>query len=169
MQTAEAMLQSNDKIVRSSGYRCLGLIYEIGGADLQPNLDSAIRNFKEADSIFSCSISMCDLARAYMKKGKKYYPIAYIYLETAKGHELIPEVLLGLAEYFQNVDQVDLCAAKKCYIRAAMMGNFAGFFGYSKILRRMNHFIAAFLVDCLRIAIAPFIILTIGKRALIRF
>lgn len=165
LHIANGMIQAEDAKRKASGYRCRGLVYETGGVNFPRNLDEALFSFKQADAMFSSSVSMCHLARVYMKKGEIYYDIAFIYLESAENHDMIPEVLLGFAHYYQLAPQINIPRAKKFYLRAASMGSFAGFFGYSKLARAEGQYFRALLMDCLRIFTGPFIALFIRKRA----
>lgn len=115
-------------------------------------------------------IPFCYPARASIKKGDgSGYQDAFGYLQEAARSGLTPEVVLGWAHYHRTRPDVDLDAAKKFYLRAAAGGRFRGFFGYSEVARELGQNGRAFVADCIRITLGPFMALLLGKRAQNRF
>lgn len=170
LEIGNALVLSEDEGDRLSGYLCRGLAYEDGGQDLQPDIEKSIYNYRQAALIAPDPISFCYLARASMKiSGGRGYQDAFKYLQEAAGIGLTPEVILGFAHYHRTKPDADLDAAKKFYLRAAASGRFRGFFGYSEVARELRQNVRAFVADCIRITLGPFIDLLLGKRAQDRF
>lgn len=73
------------------------------------------------------SISFSYLARASMKRGGEGgYQDALKYLQEVAEIGLTPEVILGFAHYHRTEPDIDLDAAKRFYLRAAVGGRFGG-------------------------------------------
>lgn len=170
LEIGNYLVSSDDEGDRLSGYLCRGLAYEDGGKDLEPDLEKSIDNYRRASLIAPDALSFCYLARASMKIATGVgYQRAFRYLQEAEALGLTPEVILGFAYYYRTKPDVDLDAAKKNYMRAALAGRFAGFFGYAEVARLLGQNGRALVADCLRIALGPLIALLIGKRAQDRF
>lgn len=90
---------------------------------------------------------------------------AKAYLNEAARMEKSAEVLLGYAAFFHRGPGRDPRRAKSYYVRAALLGRFQGFFGYSKISRELGQLGRAALVDVVRILVGPFLALVLGARA----
>lgn len=170
LEIGERFVLSDDEGDRLSGYLCRGLAYEDGGQDLQPDVEKAIHNYRQAALIIPDPISFCHLARASMKAGTgDGYEAAFKYLQEAARTSLTPEVALGFAQYYRTKSGSDLDLAKKFYLKAAVRGRFGGFFGYSEVAREAGQNVRAFAVDCIRIALGPLMALLLGRRAQDRF
>ncbi len=166
LQVASLLLSSDDEGDKLSGYLCRGFAYEDGGEDLQPDLEKATHNFRQAALIAPDAITFCYLARTSMKRGgDSGYSHALIYLRHAADIAMTADVILGFAHYHHTKPDRDADCAKRFYLRAACRGRFAGFFGYSEVSRELGQHIRARAVDCIRIALGPFIALLIGRRA----
>jgi len=156
LRLADSLTSSMDERHRLDGYMCRGMIFEEGGPDLCVDLDKALDSYRRASLIAPNSITFTSLARVSLKR--RAYAESLRFLQIAADHELTPEVLLGFAS-----------KAKSYYLRAALKGRFSGFFGYSRMSRKMGQPVRAALVDALRIIAGPLIALAIGARARYQF
>lgn len=163
------LLRSDDEAYKLSGHLCVGLIYEEGGNDLVQDLDRATYHYHHASALSPDPIPFSYLARATMKRGPSGYTLAYKYLVEARKLGEPSEVLLGFATYYRTKPDKDLTSAKRYYLRAALQGRFAGFFGYSSVSRELGQKVRALLMDCLRLVVGPFLALLIGRAAQDRF
>ncbi len=91
------------------------------------------------------------------------------YLESAAEFEVAPELILGFAKFYEECSPADGLAAKRLYIKAALKGRFAGFFGYSRVARKMGQHGRALAVDCIRVMLGPLMALLLGKKAQYQF
>ena len=165
----KCLLSSKDESYKLAGHLCVGLVYEEGGDDLARDIDKAIFHYHHAASIAQDPISFSYLARATMKKGVCEYPAALRYLVEGANLGEPPEVLLGFAQYYRTKPEKDLILAKKYYLRAALRGRFAGFFGYSSTCRELGQKGRALAMDVVRLIVGPFLALLFGRAAQDRF
>lgn len=166
LQIGNCLLSSADEGDRLSGYLCRGSVYEGGGKDLQPDLEKAMYNFRQAALIAPDAITFCNLARTSMKRdGDIGYSDALKYLKHAADFAMTAEVILGFAHYHRMKPDKDMKCAKRFYLRAAVRGRFRGFFGYSEVARELGQNNRARAVDCIRVVLGPVIALLIGSRA----
>lgn len=143
----------------------LGLIYEFGGDEIRADLSNAIGHYRMIAYAVPSSIGYIHLARVLMKQGEKSYPAALRYLREAEREEPTPELSLAYAKYYETAPAHDYKAARQHYLKAALRGRFMGFFGYAAMSRRLGQRFRAFLVDCIRIVLGPFLFLLLGKTA----
>jgi TPR repeat protein len=167
LRLADSLTSSMDERHRLDGYMCRGMIFEEGGSDLCVDLDKALDSYRRASLIAPNSITFTSLARVSLKR--RAYAESLRFLQIAADHELTPEVLLGFAQYSEESVPMDASKAKSYYLRAALKGRFSGFFGYSRMSRKMGQPVRAALVDALRIIAGPLIALAIGARARYQF
>lgn len=164
---AQQLVGSSDEDARIDGFMCMGYVYEQGGADMEPDFDKSLDCFRRASLLAPHGITFLDLARISLKR--KDFPAALRFLHVSAGYEIMPETLLGYGQYFEEVLPPDAEKAKSHFLRAALRGRFAGFFGYSRVARASGQHGRAFLMDCARILSGPIIALAIGVRAQYRF
>ncbi|MGH8050612.1 MAG: hypothetical protein ACREPB_08150 [Arenimonas sp.] len=170
LKIGKELLQSRDESHILAGHLCVGLIYETGGFDFTPDIETAVYHYRLAAAITPDPISFCYLARALMKRNEADYLSAYKYLNFAKEIKETPQVMLGFAQYYRTRPKnSDLASAKKYYLRAALHGRFDGFFGYASVCRELKQNFRALFVDCARLLTGPFIALLIGSDARDRF
>ncbi len=141
----------------------MGLIYEFGGDGIEVDLSRAIEHYRMMAYAISSPIGCIHLARALMKQGKESYPTALRYLQEADRDGSTPELNLAYAKYYETAPAPNYEAARQYYLKAALRGRFMGFFGYAAMSRRLGQWFRAFLVDCTRIALGPFLFLFLGK------
>lgn len=165
----KSLLSSKDESYKLAGHLCVGLVYEEGGDDLARDIDKAIFHYHHAVAAARDPISFSYLARAMMKKGACAYPAAFRYLVEAKNLGEPPEVLLGLAQYHRTKPDKDMVLAKRYYLRAALQGRFAGFFGYSSTCRELRQERRALAMDVVRLMAGPFLAFLLGRSAQDRF
>ena len=143
----------------------MGLIYEFGGDGIEADLSRAIEHYRMMAYAIPSPIGYIHLARALMKQGKESYPAALRYLQEADREGSTPELNLAYATYYETAPAPNYEAARQHYLKAALRGRFLGFFGYAAMSRRLGQRFRAFLVDCTRIALGPFLFLLLGKTA----
>ena len=165
---ADAFLAKKDEGSRLSGYLCRAMAYEDGGDGIAQDFDKAIDNFRRASLIAPWSGAFVNLARVSMKR-KDGYADARRFLDVALSYSLTPEVVLCLAHYYETKPDPELMFAKECYVKAAFLWRFAGFFGYSRVARQMGQWGRALCVDILRLILGPILALLIGAKAQYRF
>ena len=151
--------------MRDSGYFMRGIAFEYGGDGVDINLDRAIDSYRQAAYLMPDSITFLYLARAHMKKGGEHHKSALRYIEEAEVARKSPMVDVAYARYYEELPTPDYVKAGSYYLRAAMSGRFAGFFGYSSVSRKLGRKFRALFVDCVRITLGPFLFLILGKKA----
>lgn len=170
-RAAEAMAVGKDLLGQSeashqlSGHLCLGLIYEEGGPGVPQDLDAAILHYHKAAVIAQEPLTFCYLARAAMKKSESCYSSAFRFLEEASRLGNPVELSLGYAYYYRTKKDPDPELAKKYYLRAALRGRFAGFFGYSSLCRSLGQNGRALGMDTIRLLSGPLLALLLGGSA----
>lgn len=164
---AEAMISSEDESERLDGYLCRGMVYEDGGAGVDMDLAVSLDSYRRVSLIAPCSIAFSNLARVSMKLGD--FSRVLRYLESAAEFEVTPELILGFAKFYEECSPADGLTAKRLYIKAAFKGRFAGFFGYSRVARKMGQYGRALAVDCIRVMLGPLMALLLGKKAQYQF
>jgi hypothetical protein len=164
---AEALIESEDESRRLDGFLCRGLVYEDGGEGVCVDLHVALDSYRRVSLIAPSSVAFSNLARVSMKL--KDFSRAAKYLGIAAEFEMTPEVILGLALFHEESSPFDGEAAKRLYIRAACKGRFAGFFGYSRVARKLGERGRAFAVDCIRVLLGPAIAVLVGKKSQYQF
>lgn len=164
---AESMIASEEESRRLDGLLCRGMVYEDGGVGVNVDLKAALDSYRRVSLIAPCSVAFANLARVCIKLTD--FPRALHYLESAADYESTPEVALGFARFYEERLPADRPAAKRLYIKAAMKGRFAGFFGYSRIARSLGQSGRALAMDCMRVLLGPFIALLLGRRARYQF
>lgn len=164
---AQQLVGSPDEDDRLDGYMCLGFVYEDGGVDLEPDFDKSLESYRRASLMAPNGVTFLNLARISLKR--KEYAAALRFLDISAGYELSPETLLGYGHYFEELVPADAGQAKSYFLRAALRGRFAGFFGYARAARASGQHGRALMMDCARIVSGPFIALAIGARATFQF
>ncbi|WP_367345824.1 hypothetical protein [Stenotrophomonas bentonitica] len=164
---ARQLAASSDEDRRLDGFLCLGYVYEDGDADLEPDYDKSLDSFRRASLIAPHGVTFLNLARVSLKR--REYAAALRFLDISAGYELSPETLLGYGYYFEELVPADTDQAKSYFLRAALRGRFAGFFGYARAARASGQHGRALMMDCARIVSGPFIALAIGARATFQF
>lgn len=167
LKLAERLVASATEMVRLDGHICRGIVYEDGGIDLEPDFGKAMDSYRRASLIAPCADTFIHLARMSMKMNN--YPAALRFLTISEDHEQTPEVLLGFGLYHEAHIPEGASAAKSYFVKAALRGRFAGFFGYSRVARSIDQNFRALGMDCMRIVSGPFIALAIGVRARYQF
>lgn len=162
---SETLIKSDHAPAHASGYLMRGMAYELGGEGIEIDLERAAANYRKAASLAPDAITFLYLARALMKQGGERHRDALRYIEEARSIRMAPEVDLAYAKYFESGSDPDYVRARNYYLRAALAGRFAGFFGYSAISRKMGQKVRAAFVDGLRLVAAPFLFLLLGKKA----
>lgn len=164
LKIADEYLENEDDVSRLSGYLCRGMVYEIGGEGVEPDLEKSMDNYRRVSLISPCSAAFIDLARVSMKR-EGGYPDARRFLNVALDYPLVAETVLCLAEYYETNPEPDVVAARQCYAKVAWMWRLAGFRGYSRVSRRMGLEREAFAVSVLRVIVTPLLLLLVGNRA----
>lgn len=98
-------------------------------------------------------------------KGAGGYPEAHRYLLNAQSVGSVPELDLAFGHYFETKENPDFFRAQKYYLKAAIQGRLQGFFGYSRISRRLRQNFRAIAVDALRICLIPILLVLLGSKA----
>lgn len=163
----QQLIGSLEESERLDGYLCLGFVYEDGGTGFAPDLDKSLDSFRRASLIAPNAITFLNLARVSLKQQE--HAAALRFLQISADYEVTPETLLGFGHYFEVHLPAEAAKAQSYYIKAALRGRFAGFFGYSRVARASGQKVRAFLMDCVRIVSGPFIALAIGARARFQF
>lgn len=170
LRCAELLIASESEADRLSGHLSRGWIYEDGGPGLDVDLVRAFHSFLQVSLIAPDAVSYLNLARVSVKMGgDRGFSDAYKYLNLAAQSQLTPEVLLGFATYYCEKPSPDLRQARRYFLKAALRGRFAGFFGYSRVSRLLKQHYLAFGADVLRVIVAPLLLLMIGSRTRNRF
>lgn len=164
---AEDLIRSEDEMDRLDGYTCRGMVFEDGGLDVTADLDKSLDSYRRASLIAPNAVSFLHMARVSLRR--KEFSQALRYLEISAGYEVTPEILLGFAQWFEESDPVDSRMAKSYYVKAALRGRFAGFFGYSRVARAAGQPLRALAMDVVRILCGPLLALAIGTRARFQF
>ncbi|MBB3275433.1 MULTISPECIES: hypothetical protein [unclassified Pseudoxanthomonas] len=162
---SETLINSDHTPSHASGYLMRGIAYELGGDDVESDLERAAANYRKAASMVPDAITFLYLARALMKQGGERHREALRYIDEAKSLRMVPEVNLAYAKYYESSDKPNYAKARHYYLHAALAGRFAGFFGYASMSRKMDQKARAILVDGLRLALGPFLFLLLGKQA----
>lgn len=161
-------IELGQQLVRN-GYQpahlLMGLIYEFGGDGINFDLSRAIEHYRMLVHAISSPIGYIHLARTLMKQGKESYPMALKYLQEANKYGSTPELDLAYANYYETAPTPNYEAAKQHYLKAALRGRFMGFFGYAAMSRKSGKWFTAFLADCTRIMLGPFLFMLLGKTA----
>jgi TPR repeat protein len=164
---AESMIRSEDASERLDGYVCRGFVYEDGGAEVAVDLDRSLDSFRRASLLAPNAFTFLHMARVCLKRRDPAQALRF--LEISAEYEILPETLLGFAQWHEESDPMDLSLAKSYYVKAALKGRFAGFFGYSRVARVAGQPCRALWMDVLRIVCGPLIALAIGARAQFKF
>lgn len=167
LSLAEGLIGSSEEMDRLDGYTCRGMVFEDGGLDVAVDLDESLESYRRASLVFPNAISFLHMARVSLKM--REFAQAERFLEISAGYEVSPETLLGFAQWFEDSDPPQMERAKSYFVRAALRGRFAGFFGYSRVSRAAGQPLRALAMDALRIFCGPLIALAIGKRAQFKF
>lgn len=165
---AENFLKKEDEGSQISGYLCRGMIYEDGGYGVEQDFYKAMDSYRRVSLAAPCGPAFINLARVSMKCPGGY-PQARHFLDVALSYGLTSEVALCLAHYYETKPDPELAFAKECYVKAAFLWRFAGFFGYSRVARQMGQWGRALCVDILRLILGPILALLIGAKAQYRF
>lgn len=165
---ADRLIHSGNEDSYLLGLLCRGMVYEDGGERVEQDFDKAMDNYRRVSLIAPCGLAFINLARVSMKRHGGY-PDARRFLDVALTYGMTPELALCLAEYYETSPEPDLSYAKQCYVKAAFLWRFAGFFGYSRVARRMGQWGRALCVDVLRLVLGPILALLIGSKAQHRF
>jgi hypothetical protein len=165
LKALEYVLREGKPTDNAAGYLLRGLIYEFGGDGVSIDLTRAIESYRAASHSIqnSDAIPFLYLARALIKQGPESYSSALKYIQQASIARHTPEVDLAYASYYELTN--NLGTAKKHYLKAAINGRFAGFFGLSSVLRKNGKSLQAFIVDCCRILLGPLLFILLGKKA----
>lgn len=162
---SEALIKSDHAPANASGYLMRGMAYELGGNGVERDLERAAANYRKAASLAPDAITFLYLARALMKQGGDQHRDALRYIDEAKSIRMVPEVDLAYAKYYEDGSTPDYVKAQHHYLRAALAGRFAGFFGYAAISRKMGQNVRATFVDGLWLVVGPILFLLLGKQA----
>lgn len=165
MVIGKELLNQSDVSHQLSGHLCVGLVYEEGGSGVPQDLNAAILHYHKAAVIAQEPLTFCYLARATMKKGDDYYSKAFTFLQEASKLGDPVEILLGYAHYYSTKKDPNPRTAKKYYLRAALRGRFAGFFGYSSLCRNLGQNGRALGMDVLRLFLGPMLAVLLGSSA----
>lgn len=151
----------------ASSHLLRGLIYEYGGEGVEIDLVKAIANYRVVAMLIlgSDPIPYLYLARALMKQGPQEYSEAFKYIQEADAVHHTPEVDLAFAYFYETAPVLNIYTARKYYLKAALSGRFAGFFGCAATLRKTNNKFIALIVDCVRVLLGPLLFLVFGKAA----
>jgi len=103
------------------------------------------------------------IARVMMKQEPKTRTAALAYIQRASTAKHTPEVDLAYARYFEV--ESALSSAKRFYLKAAVKGRVAGFFGLASVLRMEGRNLEAAIVDGMRLLAGPFLFALLGKKA----
>lgn len=141
----------------------LGTIYEFGGDGVPIDLDKAASYYSRAAYLIRCDVTAIYLARVLRKQGN--FESSRRWMKEVETYGRTARLELGWALFHELRPEADLELARTHFLKAALRGRFFGFFGYSRVSRRMGQPLRALAVDCLRIAIGPFIGLMIGRKA----
>lgn len=162
---SETLIKSDHTPAHASGYLMRGMAYELGGDGVERDLARAAESYRKAAYLAPDAITFLFLARALMKQGGDRHREALRYIKEANSLRITPEVHLAYAKYYEGGSDPDYAVARRYYLRAALAGRFAGFFGYSAMSRKMGQNIRAILVDGLRLVAGPLLFLLLGKKA----
>ncbi|PJK05397.1 hypothetical protein CO612_03980 [Lysobacteraceae bacterium NML71-0210] len=164
LKIIEEKINSENKEERYSAHLMKGIIFESGNKDIEINLHKAKQSYKAASTIASHkSITpIIFLSRIMMKMKDGNGMIEQ--LQNIEKLSKSADIDIALANYHATFSK-DISKEKKYYLRAALKGRFAGFFGLSRALRKEGKTIKAASLDTLRIIIGPVIALFLGKRA----
>ena len=166
---SERLISSNDFHDQVSGYMMKGVFYEISGDHIEKNLECAINNYRIASYMKPEVYAYLFLARALMKQGENGVPGAHEaalrYIDEATSIRHTQEADIAYARYYEGLYTPNYTKAVFYYKRLILSGRFAGFFGYSSVLKKTGHPVYALLIDCARIVLGPFFFLILGKKA----
>lgn len=169
---ALAILGRLPEEIRRDGNAILleGLIHEFGGRDVEPDLSKALRCYRMVAALApEVTLPCLYIARVLMKTEGTDPASVRRWLNEASRIRHDADVDLAFAAFYEEGTQVDLDRAIACFRRAALSGRYAGFFGISRILRKRGKRVSALAVDCLRILIAPFLLMLFGRRVTASF
>ncbi|NIJ70316.1 hypothetical protein [Xanthomonas sp. 60] len=162
---SEILIKSDHAPFNAPGYMMRAMAYELGGQGIERDLERAASNYRKAAYLVPDAITFLYLARVLMKQGGEQHRNALRYIDEAKVLRMVPEVNLAYARYYEGGDDPDYVKAQHYYLRAALAGRFAGFFGYSAASRQMGQHVRACVVVGLLIIAFPFLLLLLGKKA----
>lgn len=147
-----------------------GLIHEFGGRDVEPDLAKALRCYQMVATLApEVTLPCLYIARVLMKTEGTNPTLVRRWLSDASRIRHDADVDLAYAAFYEEGAQIDLDRALACFRRAAFSGRYAGFFGISRILRKRGKRVSALAVDCLRILLAPILLMLFGKRVTASF
>lgn len=151
--------------VDAQGYFLKGLTLEFG-VDGEVDFSGAIKCYRMASHLSRGpdSFPFLGIARVLMKQGPENHGAAFDYIKRASAANHTPEVDLAFATYYEMTEQ-GLDLAKHYYLKAAIKGRFAGFFGLAYALRRTGHNVQAVLVDVVRLFVGPMLFIVLGRTA----
>jgi hypothetical protein len=169
LKIATSMINSGDDDQIWSGHFCAGLILESDdkATGLPLDLEKAIWHFHRLAYAVPSALAFLSLARASMRKAD--YVAALKYLKIAQDYGEVPEIWLGYAQYHRAAPNGDLKVAQKNYLKAALAGNFQGFFGYAEVSRMLGQPFRAIAMDSARLILGPLIFLALRDAAHTRF
>jgi TPR repeat protein len=147
------------------GYYLKALILEYDVEGSGSNLSGAIDCYRMASHLAhnSDEFYLLCIARVMMKREPPRCAAALAYIQRASAAKHTPEVDLAYARYFEV--ESDLGSAKRFYLKAALKGRVAGFFGLSSVLRKEDRNLQAAIVDGVRLLAGPFLFALLGKKA----
>lgn len=151
------------------GYLYRAMAYENGCENLNVNIEMAISDYRMLVSISPTMETHLYLANALMARGEEGLEMALHNLREAEKLGTSPGLDLAFARFYEESDRPSLDLACSHYCSAAMAGRFLGFFGVSRVLRKMGRPTLALFVDVIRYIFGPFIALLVGKKAQHRF
>lgn len=165
LELLERLRTFRDSACDAPGHLLRGLIYEYGGPGVDKDLAKAEACYRSASDAVRNSQPgpFLYLARVKMKQGAAYEQ-ALRYLREAEALKA-PDIDLAYAYFYENAPEPNLEVAKRHYLKAAVRGRFAGFFGYASLLRRSGNSVQATIVDGVRILLGPFLFIVLGKKA----
>jgi len=170
LRIADDLVSSGNERERQQGFLCRGYAFEQGGTDLAVDLEKTMQSFRQVAVSAPHALTFCNLARVSMRKaGGDGHAEALRHLKEAAALGITPEVLLGFAQYHRTKPNPDLEIAKGYYLKAALRGRFAGFFGFAEVARERGESIRARVADVLRIVLGPVLAIVLGRRAQDRF
>lgn len=162
---SDTLIKSDDVPAHASGYLMRGMAHELGDDKVPLDLRRAVECYRQAAYLDPSQTTYIFLSRALMKQGQEGYPAAISYLKEASELGNTPELLLAYAKYYETAPTKNFTLAQNCYLRAALVGRFAGFFGYAATSRMLGQHLRAFVADCTRILFGPFLFLFLGRTA----
>lgn len=172
LKLSDHLISSDDLDDKDYGYWMKGFAY--GYLDKNENgefLGKSIYFYKKAASIASGARKaryLIDLSHALIKQHGEEYNDVLKYLEMAaseRNRKYKHSIFLAYGYFYENMTSPDLVSAKKNYLRAAFGGKLWGFFGFSRVSRKMGKWFQALICDIARIILAIPIVLMLGKKS----